>query len=376
MVQLQVCFWLGYFGYCNAEPGTQEACFLDPKNPALATYVVLLMGTAKSGATLKSAIDMVGLTVLASVVGQLLFVLLGWCTLWGRLSVLGAMFCMSVPLLFLAFSGGPSAAIGTKLAAISSMFLLKPCSAETLTHASYSADYHGLINILVAVLVMGFLNVLMGDKRAAESAAEELVEAISQFQGAFRDALQGSTDGCADNNDAVQKKLAVVQELAQRADNEPELWHDPWRPGLCKEIHTCFSSLSGSLNNFLLQVKDDRSGLLDVLPNYKAISEELVGSLDRMAATSIAILDRDVAAQDKQMREPVGTGTITAFDALIKDMNAQATKGAKSDSKVDAKEMRLDTSTQLCVIAQTLRATMSIIQAGEDRIVGESHKES
>merc|ERR1712232_158141 len=137
---------------------------------------------------------------------------------------------------------------------------------------------------------MGFVDLVVSDKRAAVSSEDEVKGAISSFQAVFKNASQDAGAKCADDVGSVKKKLAAAKDSAARADNEPALWYQPWRPVLFNEVHASFSSLCELLSNFIGQVGDNRAELLGKLPNYNAVCEELIKSLDRMSGTSTAVL--------------------------------------------------------------------------------------
>merc|ERR1719313_1583550 len=82
-LSLVLCFWLGYFGWSPGCTAPGRSCFIRPYNANLATLVVVLLSKFV-GSTFKSAIDRLTAVVLANVVGQLGYVLFGWCTPGGR----------------------------------------------------------------------------------------------------------------------------------------------------------------------------------------------------------------------------------------------------------------------------------------------------
>jgi hypothetical protein len=136
-LSLALCFWLGYIGWGPGCTKPGRSCFIRPYNASLATLVVVLLSKF-IGSTFKSALDRLAAVTLANVIGQLLYVLLGWCTLWGRTATAIFIFLVVLPNMHVAFSGGTYASLGVRLAAISAMWLLTPCSDEYITKSQYA----------------------------------------------------------------------------------------------------------------------------------------------------------------------------------------------------------------------------------------------
>merc|ERR1719262_1386139 len=78
-LSLTLCFWLGYFGWSPgcSQPG--RSCFIRPYNAHMASLVIVLLSKF-IGSTFKNALDRLTAVVLANVVGQTGWVLVGWCT--------------------------------------------------------------------------------------------------------------------------------------------------------------------------------------------------------------------------------------------------------------------------------------------------------
>merc|ERR1719375_1664824 len=87
-LSLFICFWIGFFGWSPGCLAASKAdptvtCFINPHNPGLALIVVILMSKSV-GSTIRAALGRISAVVLASITGQVLYILYGYCEPYGR----------------------------------------------------------------------------------------------------------------------------------------------------------------------------------------------------------------------------------------------------------------------------------------------------
>merc|ERR1719356_1124062 len=123
-----------------------------------------------------------------------------------------------------------------------------------------------------------------------------MLEVLDSFRQTFKDVLVGkgmTEEAMRTKVDAVTGQLNALVEKGEAAAGEPTLWHEPWRPALFAGILSTFVRLNALLLNFVSQVRDERAHLLDKLPNYPKVCDELIGTIDRTCELAAALLKKD-----------------------------------------------------------------------------------
>merc|ERR1740117_2592963 len=115
-----------------------------------------------------------------------------------------------------AFAGGPNAAVGNRLAAISTAWMLKACSDATLGYKDFSGYYHSFSDLCMGIGIMIVVDMglpwPLGDTTASQQARVLMIQAMDLYEGAFQDFFDGGK-GCstkAEVHKVVEKIEALI----------------------------------------------------------------------------------------------------------------------------------------------------------------------
>lgn len=356
-LSLTLCFWLGYFGWSPgcSQPG--KSCFIEPYNSGLATLVIVLLSKFV-GSTFKNALDRLTAVVLANVIGQLGYVLVGWCTPMGRFWTGIFVFVVVMPNMYVAYAGGSYAALGMRLAAIGAMSLLVPCSDSYISAQDYADQYHAISDIVIGAGIVMMVDMTFGDQSASVLAKKSLIKAIHDYQQIFKDFKSDkppSPKELIDRLGKMQDELDNVGSLAQDAAKEPRFWRQPWRPSLYQEAATGFTRLAMLLRHIIpltlganVESKDFHA-FLNSLRSWPKILSEVESCLGETVDLSKYILHmnrhEEVVGLTKMLSQSKDTDSLS-MDALVTEINEK--RGTKMSTS------RHTLNTRLSVEMETL----------------------
>eukprot|EP00928_Gymnodinium_smaydae_P053059 TRINITY_DN37138_c0_g1_i1.p1 TRINITY_DN37138_c0_g1~~TRINITY_DN37138_c0_g1_i1.p1 ORF type:complete len:827 (-),score=165.69 TRINITY_DN37138_c0_g1_i1:71-2551(-) len=327
-------FGIGIFGFCSptmddysgGNCSGDATCYLSPHNPSLAVTNVILMSNM-SGSTLSSALDRLHAVVFAGVVGQLGYKLLGWCgTVFRVLSGI-FVFLLTQVFMYFGYAGGPNASLGTRLAAISASALMAKCSNEPGTHLEYSAAYHALSDIIIAVLVMLVVDLVFGEAASSVKAVSFTSSALSSFQNVLHGYFGGNlaADDVIDQLGEIRAQISKADTYANDAANEPKVWRPRFNAHLHQEISTAFVKLFTTMHGLARCQRDDRERLVGSLPSIAAVRSEILDEADYTVALATAALraEADDKAQVDELVAQRRSRTLPSLPKLIAEMNEQ-----------------------------------------------------
>jgi hypothetical protein len=295
------------------------------------------------GSTFKSALDRIAAVTLANVIGQLLYVLLGWCTLGGRIMTGIFIFLVVLPNMHVAFSGGTYASLGIRLAAISAMWLLTPCSDEYITKSQYADQYHGISDIVVGATIILMVDVIFGGEPPSAQARNALIEALDMFQSTVEDFAKGNPSGSDMDSrlEDVQKKIDVAVSLSGEAAQEPRIWRHKWRPSLYTAVTSSLTELAKTLHvlcNLTMAQKDEAIQLKEILvsmSSYSSVLAQLESNVGFVVALSKFILrlksPEDKVGLSNVLHQSQLLALELPLEDLVKEMNS---KPESADSQI------------------------------------------
>lgn len=252
-------FTIGYLGVCDdediekwnaamADPEaasalvgvSQPTCFINRYTSGLVSINIILLSKL-SGSTFKSGLDRVGNVVLATVVGQIGFVFLGWCTDFHRVLTAISVFVSTQGFMYVMYLNGPNSSLGQRLAAMTVSSLLALCTDSANTLATYSGTYHALSEIILGVIVMMLVDMVFGDKPSSVKATETQLNAISEFSELLK---QGMDNRISDKEllsslDTLKGTLSTAKNQGSDAVNEPALWRQDWNQPFFSKLEWC-----------------------------------------------------------------------------------------------------------------------------------------
>lgn len=329
-LSLMLCFWLGYFGWSPGCDKKGRSCFIQPYNASMATLVIVLLSKFV-GSTFKNALDRLTAVVLANVIGQLGYVLVGWCTPGGRFMTAIMVFLLVMPGMYVAFSGGSYASLGMRLAAISAMTMLAPCSDKYITANQYAREYHAISDIVIGASIMLAVDMIFGGLPASSLAKNTLVEAIELYKNALNDFTGGKTTAKSllGRLPGVKAKLDAAASLSSDAAAEPSFWRHPWRPTLFTTITTGFSQLVTLVHHLVQLILHEKAEakevkqLLENLSSYSNLLTEVDSSSGFTVDLSAYILHLDYPEEQVGLDKMLKTSEdqCLPLEELVKEVN-------------------------------------------------------
>lgn len=323
----------------------------------MASLVIVLLSKF-IGSTFKNALDRLTAVVLANVVGQTGWVLVGWCTESSRIATALTVFLIVMPNMYVAYAGGNYSALGTRLAAIGAMSLLAPCSDDYLTHTQYANQYHAICDVVIGASIMLMVDMIFGGRPASALAKKALMQAIADLQKVFRDKFKSDEPQVAkelmDRLEKVQAGLDNVMSLSEDATKEPRFWRQPWRPALFQAISRGFLQINKLVQLLITDIRDDSTSCKDLHTwlNQQESWVKMVAKVDEYLEFTI-----DLTLYIIHMNTPSETVGLSLVDSHSDDdalpMDALITElNAKSKLKVDTDKNTL--SNLLSTAVETL----------------------
>jgi hypothetical protein len=316
MISLCLAFCIGTHGYCNCaeskmEPGEvsgdgQCACFLDRFNAGIPSAVVIFMGHPAAQASLGAALDRIAAVVLATLAGQLVYVLCGWPTVEFKIATVVLVFFGMGGFVYVANSGGSNASIGTRLAATVMSFACMAGSTKTATYKSYSDDFHGLYNIVFGIGLITIADLIFGDEPESTRATAILKPALKAFLELltkyFREPGCMDLAECKKQVDKIREDISAASALSDSAAAEPTLWRPRWRPVAFEVVCSTFIDACTQLSNLASLFETMKESISTDDTAWKSIGDELINSTRMTIKLSRAILNysRDDDAEQKK----------------------------------------------------------------------------
>jgi len=338
--------------------------------------VIIFMGSAAAASTLSSALDRVAAVVLASLAGQLVYVLFGWPTIQSKIATVICVFFLVEACMFVAYSGGSNAAIGTRLAATIMLFACKWSSIKGATYQSYSDNFHGLYDIVFGVGFITIVDMIFGDPPASGRAVVGLKSAIRDYLELLKEYLTSDmgSDECCKRVAAILDEISAARDLSSTAVAEPNLWRQPWHPVCFDKMCATFTGACNQLDNLARQA-DREKGILSKFQSYGAICNELIRAATITARVTNCVLNHspnddegEKEYYDRTLAATPGQYNFPSLDKFTKEMSDQFGKsGGHFNTKENSGECR---ATRWNVITVTLESMMRILQEGQHTIVG------
>lgn len=368
---LAIAFWIGFFGYSPgcADGSGNHGCFIQPYNSSIAGTIVVLLSKF-AGSTIKAGLNRLAAVVLANVLGQMGWVLFGWCNLESRLLTGAAVFFLVWMGMFISYAKGEYASLGMRVGAIGAMSLLTACSDGAVTVGKYSGDYHGVISIVLSVTIMLMVDLALAGKPASAQAEEKLCQAMKNFQAAFEALLRDGAQ--APDKTAIKTFLTAIgnvrddataaRALAVEAKQEPRWWKYPFRGVLFGEVVDCILEISRSMSNLAHVLKDIDIRMVNVVLDnrpdndaFRPLNEQLKGDIASLVEGATKL----VSSRPRMLSdiEPPAFPPLEGRAKIDYTKIIAALKGAESNA------------TEISVIVEVTRNIQSKLHYGIDKII-------
>merc|ERR1719272_2931805 len=280
-ISICVAFAIGYFGYGKVLLG---------ENASIASTASILLSTSVGSAIAKNLGRLQGV-VLGTVVGKLVWALLGWCTWWGYIALCAALFGWNFLCLYVYYDSPKYGGIACLLAAFGSGNFLMGCTDPLTATFDPAGPYYEIINVVISIAIMIFVDMLLAPGRANDMACET-----------FRDALKNLRKGMADLFDVEQTNVRIkkgtlggliagAKSLGAEAYEEPRYWRIGWKMDLWNQACQTMSDLRVTMTAMEYSVteggvpggpKTDIFMMLLKKPQFQTMKKTLNDKLDLM----------------------------------------------------------------------------------------------
>jgi len=280
---LIACFLVGYVGF-----PWPNATLVLPGSGGPACTAAILLTTFKP--SMVKNLDRLNGVVLGNIVGQLVYMSLGWCTWWGYLSICIALFVWVTGTLYMYYNSVKYGVVGCLLAAFGSAAFLQGCTND---FSDPKKSYYGIVECVVAIFIVLGVDAILSSSRSSDLAYEALLDFWKTFRSSVEGILDANRHTEKADHGALSAKVGLCQMLSQEAIDEPRWWRTAWRKFAYADAITCASKLRLALKTMEDSIpgqddessKDASSEAFDkmlALESFNKIREGVSGKLEQL----------------------------------------------------------------------------------------------
>jgi hypothetical protein len=282
-ITLIACFLIGYFGF---PPPSQS--LIKAGSGGVACTAAILLSSFKPSMT--KNLDRLQGVVLGTIVGQLVYCALGWCTWWGYLGISLSLFLWVTGSLYMYYNSPKYGVVGCLLAAFGSAAFLQGCTDD---FSSPAHAYYSIVECVVAIFIVIAVDAVVSNSRCSDLAHAELLDFWQTFRRSVEGILDPTTHTEKADHAALKAKVALCQMLNQEAIDEPRWWRTPWRKFAYADGVQCAKTLRLALKTMEDSIpgQDDESSKeasseafdkMLALQSFNKIREGVSGKLEQL----------------------------------------------------------------------------------------------
>jgi len=282
-ITLIACFIAGYAGF---PPHT--ASLVKPGSGGPACTAAILMSTFRP--SMVKNLDRLNGVVLGNIVGQLVYMSLGYCTWWGYLGICISLFVWVTGTLYMYYNSVKYGVVGCLLAAFGSQAFLQGCTNDFSNPAK---TYYSIVECVVAIFIVIGVDALISNSRSSDLAYEAYEDFWKTFRGAVEGILDPNLHTQKSDHAALEAKVALCHKLNPEAIDEPRWWRTPWRKLAYADGVACATKLRLALNTMEDSIPgQDGEGSTEAsseafdkmlaLPSFGKIREGVSGKLEQL----------------------------------------------------------------------------------------------
>mmetsp|Transcript_1195 Transcript_1195/g.2629 ORF Transcript_1195/g.2629 Transcript_1195/m.2629 type:complete len:913 (+) Transcript_1195:77-2815(+) len=228
-------FLLGFFGHSKT---------MLKYDAGTAAFSALLLRKSLGCASARNLNRLHGVVV-GTVMGHVIYSMIGWCTPWGYSLMSLAIFSWVATSLFQHHDGGrisAGLAVGNTAAGASAGMLaayfgatgmMEECTEEVYTVLDVlGRSYYMIINSLTAVMLSFIVDSVLAPESASQLAARAYLDAWRCLSDALTDILDPRVLEVRLRTSELAHRLRVAEALGRQAEREPRYWRLPWRGAL------------------------------------------------------------------------------------------------------------------------------------------------
>merc|ERR1719454_1640883 len=282
-ITLIVCFVVGYFGF----PPPNESLIKPGTGGPACTAAILLSSFRPS---MVKNLDRLNGVVLGTIVGQLVYCALGWCTWWGYLGICISLFVWVTGTLYMYYNSVKYGVVGCLLAAFGSAAFLQGCT-DDFSNPAHA--YYSIVECVVAIFIVLGVDTIISSSRSSDLAYAAYLDFWQTVRGAVEGILDPKLHTEKSDHAALMAKVALCKMLNPEAIEEPRWWRTPWRKFAYADGITCATklrlalktmedSIPGQVDEASTEASSETFDKMLELPSFDKIREGVGGKLEQL----------------------------------------------------------------------------------------------
>jgi hypothetical protein len=336
-----IAFAVGFFGYGNV---------LLSHNAAISSTASILLSSSVGPALAKNLGRLQGV-VLGTVVGKLVWAILGWCTWWGYIGLCCALFGWNLLCLYVYYDSPKYGGIACLLAAFGSGNFLVGCTDPLTATFDPAGPFYEIINVVVAIAIIMFVDMTLAPGRASDMALEYLHNTFANIHKSLDDLFDAEQPNVRVKKGTLGGLIGGCAQFGNEAWEEPRFWRTGWKMDLWTKATSTFGELRVTMTAMEYSVTDGGAGgpktkiFMTLLkkPQFQTIKKVLYDKMDLMAKLCEIFAHETAAPFDELENEAVKVNEFRSeMEAAIKDVMADINKAIKADGLSPRGETNLE----------------------------------
>jgi len=325
-----LCFLIGYFGYGNV---------LLNENASISGTASILLSSTVGSAIAKNLGRLQGV-VLGTVVGKLVWALLGWCTWWGYIGLCAALFGWNFLCLYVYYDSPKYGGIACLLAAFGSGNFLVGCTDPITTPFDPAGPFYEIINVVVAIAVMIVVDSALSPGRASDMANSTFADVFKTLRKNLDDLFDVEQPDVRVKTGRLGALIAGSHSLGAEAYEEPRYWRIGWKMDLWDKAVQTLGDLRITMTAMEYSVteggvaggaKTDIFMMLLKKPQFQTIKKALYDKLDLMEKLCHIFGHETIAPFPELENELLKTNEFRSdMEKAIKDVMIDINKAIKA----------------------------------------------
>lgn len=212
---IMLAFVLGFNGYSK---------MIMSYNASIACLACLMMSNSAGSAMGNNLMRLQGI-VLGTVIGQIAYVLLGWCVWWGYISVALFVFIWGGASIFVYYNSAQFSTVGILCAVFGVMNVLSGCTDEVFQPAG---AYYAVINATLAICIMTVVDMALSPGRCSDMAQEAYLNAWEATTKAVATLFDSNSQKMPPRTGGVRGAINRAARMNVEAFAEPRYHRGPW----------------------------------------------------------------------------------------------------------------------------------------------------
>jgi hypothetical protein len=147
--------------------------------------------------------------------------------------------------------------IACLLAAFGSGNFLVGCTDPLTATFDPAGPFYEIINVVCAIAIMIFVDMLLAPGRASDMACETFRHAVKDLRKTLDELIDPSEANVRIHSGALGGLIAYAQKLGTEAWEEPRYWRTQWRMGLWNQACQCLADLRVTMTAMEYSVTQD-----------------------------------------------------------------------------------------------------------------------